>query len=594
MADPLAGRNASARPAVNGSAARPETSDDESFAELRSLLVGPEQRALIALNEHLLDPAVQVRDVSRVLPDAIALRATDPQLTRALAPSIEDALTSSVRRDPRPLADALFPVMGPAIRRAITHALAAMMESLNRTVEHSFSSRALHWRWTAFRTGKPFAEIVLLNTLQYRVEQVFLIHTETGLVLQHLSHDARVGQDADQISAMLTAIRDFVRDSFKSGGGDTLDALRVGALGIIVEQGPHATIAGVVRGAAPYELRTMFQDALESIHRQLGPELKAFHGDSAPFERARPILEGCLVTQFRPRPRRASYARWLVAASVVLLAIGLWTFQSVRERRQWNTYIERLQAEPGIVVLASGRRSGRFFVGGLRDPLARDPSTLLAALNLSAELIESHWEPYEALHPTFVASRAKDLLRPPAGVALTYRDGLLTASGVAPGPWIAESERIAPAIAGVRRFVYVGTPPEAQLKQRLEAITIRFPRGRSSIGPDQNDTLAALDGLLNELNATLAAMARRARVEVVGHTDGDGSEAVNGPLSQARAETVLKLIRTTPRRALDFSAIGTGTSSPIVVGDTEVEKAQNRCVSLRVRLLDTPLRTGQS
>ena len=78
MADPLAGRNASARPAVNGPAAGPETSDDESFAQLRSLLVGPEQRELMTLHEHLFDPAVQVRDVSRVLPDAIALVDTDP------------------------------------------------------------------------------------------------------------------------------------------------------------------------------------------------------------------------------------------------------------------------------------------------------------------------------------------------------------------------------------------------------------------------------------------------------------------------------------------------------------------------------------
>ena len=55
-----------------------------------------------------------------------------------------------------------------------------MMESLNRTVEHSFSWRALAWRWTALRTGKPFAEIVLLNTLEYRVEQVFLVHAESS------------------------------------------------------------------------------------------------------------------------------------------------------------------------------------------------------------------------------------------------------------------------------------------------------------------------------------------------------------------------------------------------------------------------------
>jgi len=300
------------------------------------------------------------------------------------------------------------------------------------------------------------------------------------------------------------------------------------------------------------------------------------------------------VTQFQPKTRRASYAKWLVAAAVVLLAIGLWVIQSMGERRRWDAYLERLQAEPGIVVLASGRRSGRFFVGGLRDPLARDPATLVAASNLSAELIDSRWEPYEALHPAFVAARAKDLLRPPDGVALTYRDGLLTASGVASGPWIAESERIAPAIAGVRKFVYTGTPPEAQLKERLETLTVQFPKGRSSIETGQDGTLATLAELLNELNMTLTALGRRAHVELVGHTDGDGSDTINGPLSQARAEAVLKLIRTSPRSSLDITTIGVGTSSPIVMGERETEKAQNRCVSFRVRFSEAPFRTGRS
>ena len=178
--------------------------------------------------------------------------------------------------------------MGPAIRKAIAHTLASMMESLNRTVEHSFSWRALQWRWTAFRTGKPFAEIVLLNTLEYRVDQVFLVHAETGLLLQEVWSEPRPARDTDQVSAMLTAIRDFVRDSFKTTDGDTLDALRVGDLSVIVEQGPHALLAGVVRGTAPRSLQSTFQNALERIHFQLGVELQAFTGDSAPFERARP------------------------------------------------------------------------------------------------------------------------------------------------------------------------------------------------------------------------------------------------------------------------------------------------------------------
>ena len=425
---------------------------EEDFSELRSLIIGPEQRELLTLQAHVLDPSVQTRDVSRVLPDAIAIRGADPQLMRALAPSVEHAVTESVRRDPRPLADALFPVIGPAIRKAIAHTLATMMDSLNRTVEHSLSWRALQWRWTALRTGKPFAEIVLLNTLEYRVQQVFLIHAETGLLLQHVSSNPKSAQDADQISAMLTAIRDFVRDSFHTAGGDTLDALRVGDLSVWIEQGPQAVVAGVVRGSAPRTLQTMFQDAVESVHRQFGQELEAYKGDAAPFERARPILESCLVSEFRSRDRSPSYRRIAVAAALVLLAIAAWAFLGWRERQRWNAYLERLRAEPGIVVVSDGRRDGRFFVAGLRDSLAADPLSLIPASSLAPSSIESRWEPYQSLHPRFVLARGRDLLRPPAGVTLEYGDGLLTARGPASARWILDSERLAPAIAGVRRF----------------------------------------------------------------------------------------------------------------------------------------------
>ena len=72
-----------------------------NFTELRSLLVGPEQRQLRALQTRLEDPAAQARDVSRVLATAVELRTRDPHLQRALAPTIEEAITTSVRRNPR-------------------------------------------------------------------------------------------------------------------------------------------------------------------------------------------------------------------------------------------------------------------------------------------------------------------------------------------------------------------------------------------------------------------------------------------------------------------------------------------------------------
>src|SRR5262245_18983313 len=307
-----------------------------------------------------------------------------------------------------------------------------MMETVNRSVEQSISWRALQWRWTAFRTGKPYAEIVLLNTVQYRVEQVLLIHSETGLVLQHLSADAGGKDDPDQVSAMLTALSDFSRDALRAGGGDSLDDVGYGELKITVVKGPHAYLACVVRGTVPHDVRVIFQDALESVHRQFGLELKAFRGDATPFERTRPILESCLVTQYRQHVRKGSYKKWLLAGAALLLAIGVWTTLRILERQRWDRYVDRLNAEPGLLVVANTHRDGKFHLTGLRDPLVKnDPEKLAAEMGIAKETFDSRWETYQALDSSFVIARATSLLRPPPTVTLTFANatGTLTAAG---------------------------------------------------------------------------------------------------------------------------------------------------------------------
>jgi len=144
--------------------------------------------------------------------------------------------------------------MGPAIRKAISSALSGMIESFNQTLSYSVSVRGLRWRLEALRTGKSFAEVVLMHTLLYRVEQVFLIHKKTGLLLQHVSAVPGAVQDADMVSGMLTAIQDFVHDSFSSRRSDELETLQVGDLTVWIEQGPLAILAGVIRGNAPSDV----------------------------------------------------------------------------------------------------------------------------------------------------------------------------------------------------------------------------------------------------------------------------------------------------------------------------------------------------
>jgi OOP family OmpA-OmpF porin len=246
--------------------------------------------------------------------------------------------------------------------------------------------------------------------------------------------------------------------------------------------------------------------------------------------------------------------------------------------------VERLRAEPGLVVLSAGRQSGKFFVAGLRDPLALDPATLLASSGVNPDSIDSRWEPYQALQPSFVMARATDLLRPPDGVTFSYRDGLLIARGQAPARWIADSERIAPAIAGVRRFQYDGRAPQLVIKDKLEAFAVVFLKGTSTLAPGQEASIGAMIDLLHELDETARAEGRKVQIDVRGHTDSDGSDTLNGPLSQARGRVLHAALDTGRFGALAFSVAGAGSEDPITTGTTEEEKARNRRAAVRVRL----------
>ena len=104
--------------------ARTDPEEVDDLTSLRAILVGPAEQKLQALQARIDDRFAQARDVGAVLPQALLHRASDPELARALTPPVERAITASVRRDPRPLADALFPVIGPAIRKAIAASLA--------------------------------------------------------------------------------------------------------------------------------------------------------------------------------------------------------------------------------------------------------------------------------------------------------------------------------------------------------------------------------------------------------------------------------------------------------------------------------------
>lgn len=569
----------------DGSGARVSAGDD--LTRLRELLLHEERAQLTGLTRRLDDPDVRAAETSAVLPEAVRRAvARGPALSVTIAPVVEAAIHESVRHDPARLVNAIFPVMGPAIRRSIAATLRDMVQSLNQVLDSSMSWRGLMWRLEARRTGKPFAEIVLLHTLVYQVEQVFLIHARTGLLLQHVVATSAPSPDPHVVSGMLTAIQDFVNESFNAGAPGTLETMHVGDRTVWIEPGSRAYLAGIVRGQAPMEFRSALQDALARIHAEHAPLLERFDGQAAPFEACRPLLESCLQAKY-VGGRTGGVSRPLaIVLALVAILLGLWAFLSFRSSRRWDRFVDRLRAEPGVVLVTAERRAGGLHVSGLRDPLAADPDRLQTEAGYAPGEVTARWDAYYAAEPAFVLPRAAALLSPPSTARLAFDGGVLTVEGTAPRAWIADSLRLARFVPGVTGVRADGLRSQeiVDAEALAEAVgrhAVYFAAGSDRLDPGQRQAVAALSADVRALVAAARAAAVDVTVDVIGRTDETGSEVTNTRLGARRAAAVVAALAAGGLdRRLFAVAAGPATDPSLDEG----QRALKRRVHLQVRL----------
>ncbi len=479
---------------------------------------------------------VKSEEVGEVLPSAVKQSAKkNNQLSNATLPLVEDNIRQSVARNPKVLAEALFPAIGPAIRRAIAQALSSMVQSFNQTLEYSISPKGIGWRLEAFRTGKSFGEIVMLKTLLYRVEQVFLIHKDTGLLLQHVAADRNDTQDGDMVSAMLTAISDFVHDSFKTTEEATLDSLKVKELSVWIEHSPDAVVAAVIRGTPPMDLRDTFSEAIEEIQSSFEIELENFDGETDLFDETRPILNRCL--QFQVNAQTENQGSFLKPTNILagliggILLIGAIYFGWQYWR--WSNYLDGLRNEPGIVVAESRFGIFQHSVRGLRDPLAKSSKTFNEEFGFDDNDIAENWKSYNDGDALFVIPRAEKFLKPPEGVKLSLQNGILSVDGNAPTAWVSEAAKMAPALVGVNEF-RIADSEAIILGRKIESHTILFNCNTVDYVEDQD---AAFSNIVQDIEK-LIAMNVKPNVQIRGHATEPGTYGTNEEISKQRAEKV--------------------------------------------------------
>ncbi len=491
-----------------------------------------------SLREDLDDPERASKLVSKYLPPALQKVSQKNSFAQTILPAVEKAVAISVRRNPKVLTDVVFPIIGPAIRKAVSAALREMVVSLNQIVEQSFTLRGLKWRIEAARTGRSVAEVALRHALIYRVEQLFLVHQPTGLLLQHVAAPIAEAQDGDLVSAMLTAIRDFVQDSFQADG-ESLDTLRVGELDVWIEQRAELMLAAVIRGNAPLNYRGELQAALENLYLEHYEALKEFQGDPEPFANSEAQLE----TYLRSESKQGSVQLFplIVLTLTILSILGAGAYAYYQHRVQLLSPLESLRAEPGYMLLEHQLDGRQLRVKLLKDPLAR---ALPQVLGSQLSQVKSQLGYYQA--PEFALKRVKYYAPVPKGARLEVNEAVLVASGVAPKAWVSELER-GVKLAAAPFSLQTASLVLAEEKALQEAITqlqnhrVHFPV--ASALPQADEELQALQQWLMQVSQR-AAEAQHKQLEIViyGATDESGAAERNQSLRKKRAEYVLKQI----------------------------------------------------
>lgn len=233
-------------------------------------------------------------------------------------------------------------------------------------------------------------------------------------------------------------------------------------------------------------------------------------------------------------------------------------------------------------------RSGNDFTltGLLPDLAAKDKllAALKAALGGGANLIDKIDLAAGAVAPDFGGFAA--LLKAAADVPdfhVTVEGTTLTLTGTAPNEGVKAAVGAAakagwPGVAIVNNITITGQAVSCDTLQATIsadlAVPLKFETGSDRLSADGQ---AELSTVVSSLKACPDAT-----LTVIGHTDNTGTDAINGPLSEARAKSVIAYLVSQGIAAESMTPRGAGSSEPVASNDTEAGRAENRRTQITV------------
>jgi hypothetical protein len=123
----------------------------------------------------------------------------------------------------------------------------------------------------------------LVPSLKWReceTKEIYLIQYPSGITLDSFAPKSVSSLDPDIVGGMLSAVTNFVHDSFHAQDRDTMRSLVVGDVKLMIEHSKNTFIVIVFTGFESSELRTDCQEVLGEIEAEYGKILETWDGDT--------------------------------------------------------------------------------------------------------------------------------------------------------------------------------------------------------------------------------------------------------------------------------------------------------------------------
>ncbi len=586
--------------------------------ELKHLLLAPElallkriQRRCDALQLRVGDDPALKHSVRGVIVEVLRESGVQEhdRLAAALAPLIVSSMRQEIRNSRDMMVDALYPITGQLVKAAVRNAFNELLETINTKLDEGFSADRWRAKIQSKITGTSEAEILLRRNPPFDIEEIYVIHRPTGLLIERVGAseeqgDDEGGVDSELVSGLLTAIMDFTRDAFSDEKGGELRTLTFGESQLFLRTSANTILAAKTTGTPPPRFEAALQRAFLSILERWNDFLASFDDEVKEDQKA--SFDDDLNEWFRDLLRargknfRGGAFRAYAVIAVVFLLIAAWpawaTYQYYRAQAIENdarNVVESQAALSGYPIdIRYDGDAEALVVSGLlpstaaRDQLVSDLADRLPGVRNDLRLAALNPVREEDITDSVGAILNTELTKLKTSLRQAIADlETQTKAGDA-----ALAEQISKSVAGLdAKFSNFEKSISQQIESRIATALVPSP---SKVLTEwvQTNTLFLRDetqfrnpdlakALLRELAALIDSTPDDLHIRVVGYTDNKGSDSLNARLSMERAQTVAGML--TALGVPENRLITVGRSSEKSIGSGE-NAAYNRRVEFEI------------